>query len=202
MRPLRDMKFWGSVEKLMNVEKPVPTAEPSAKEAPVTPEQKESDSMAMMKRDESSNNAGAPSDLSLGRGARFEGKLTFEGTVRIDAIFIGSIITNDVLVVGEHARIDAEITCGTIIVYGEVNGNVRAKTAVEIHQSAKMRSEIETPSLAVEKGALFQGSVQMEPRTKVAAAPKAAASAQAPVEVESIAAAARVSEVRPAPAAK
>ena len=203
MRPLRDMKFWGSVEKLMNVEKPVPTAEPSAKEAPVTPEQKESDSMAMLKRDESPINAGAQSDLLLGRGARFEGKLTFEGTVRIDTTFIGSITTNDVLVVGEHARIDAEITCGTIIVYGEVNGNIRAKTAVEIHQSAKVRSEIETPSLAVEKGALFQGSVQMEPRTKVAAVPKPTApSVQAPVEVESLAAAARASEVRPVPAAK
>lgn len=160
--------------------------------------------MAMLKRDESSNNAGAQSDLLLGRGARFEGKLTFEGTVRIDATFIGSITTNDVLVVGEHARIDAEISCGTIIVYGEVNGNIKAKTAVEIHNSAKVHSELETPTLTVEKGAFFQGSVLMEPRTKVvAAAPKVAApSPQAPVEVESIAAAARASEVRPAPAAK
>ena len=203
MRTFRDMKFWGSIEKAGNVEKPVSTAEPSAKAPPVTPEQKESDSMAMLKRDESSNNAGAQSDLLLGRGARFEGKLTFEGTVRIDATFIGSITTNDVLVVGEHARIDAEITCGTIIVYGEVNGNIKAKTAVEIHQSAKVHSELETPSLVVEKGALFQGSVHMEPHAKVAAMPKpAVVSAPAPVEVETIAAAARATEVRPAPAAK
>src|SRR5262249_19116083 len=133
----------------------------------------------------------------------FEGKLTFEGTVRIDATFIGSITTNDVLVVGEHARIDAEITCGTIIVYGEVNGNIKAKTAVEIHQSAKVHSELETPWLVVEKGALFQGSVHMEPHAKVAAMPKpAVVSAPAPVEVETIAAAARATEVRPAPAAK
>jgi len=44
---------------------------------------------------------------------RFEGKLTFAGTVRIDASFVGTIVTNDVLVVGEAARIDANITCGT-----------------------------------------------------------------------------------------
>ncbi len=77
-----------------------------------------------------------------------------------------SIITNDVLVVGEAARIDANITCGTIVVHGEVNGNIHAKTAVEIRQSAKLRGDIETSSLVVEKGALFQGACKMEPGGK------------------------------------
>ncbi len=130
--------------------------------------------MAMLKRDELPNNPGAPSDLLLGRGAKFEGKLTFEGTVRIDATFIGSIVTNDVLVVGEAARIDANITCGTIVVHGEVNGNVHAKTAVEIRHSAKLRGDLETPALVVEKGALFQGACRMEPGAK-APPPKAIA---------------------------
>src|SRR4030081_2114585 len=95
-------------------------------------------------------------DLLLGRGVRFEGKLTFAGTVRIDATFVGSIVTNDVLVVGEGARIDAEISCGTIVVHGEVNGNVQAKSGVEIRATGKLRGDIDTPSLVIEKGALFQ----------------------------------------------
>lgn len=191
------MKFWN------NAEKPVSTGEPSAKPTPTSPEQqKESDSMAMLKRDEPSISTGASSDLLLGRGARFEGKLSFEGTVRIDASFVGSITTNDVLVVGEHARIDADISCGTVVVHGEVNGNVKAKTAVEIHHTAKVRGELETPSLSVEKGALFQGSVQMEPRTKSAASKVTAASTQASsIDVDTIAAAARASDARPTPAA-
>ena len=73
---------------------------------------------------------------------RFEGKLTFAGTVRIDASFVGTIVTNDVLVVGEAARIDATITCGTIVVHGEVNGNILAKTGVEIHGSGKVRGDL------------------------------------------------------------
>ena len=117
------------------------------------------------------------SDLLLGRGARFEGKLTFEGTVRIDARFTGSIVTNDVLVVGEAGRIDADITCGTIIVHGEVNGNVKAKTAVEILHTGKVRGDLETPSLVVQKGALFHGASKMEPGAK-AAPMKAAATAK------------------------
>lgn len=122
--------------------------------------------MAMLKRDEFPNIPAAPSDLLLGRGTRFEGKLTFEGTVRIDATFIGFIITNDVLVVGEAARIDAQITCGTIIIHGEVNGNIQAKTAVEIRQGGKLRGDIETGSLAIEKGSFFQGACRMESGAK------------------------------------
>jgi len=109
---------------------------------------------------------GASSDLLLGAGAEFEGKLTFKGTVRIDARFKGSIVTNDVLVVGEHALIDAEITCGTVVVEGEVNGNIKAKSAVELHKSAKVRGNVETSSLSVEKGAFLQGEMKMGPAEK------------------------------------
>ena len=57
--------------------------------------------MAMLKRDELTSVPAATGDLNalLGRGSEFEGKLTFEGTVRIDGKFTGTIVTNDVLVV-------------------------------------------------------------------------------------------------------
>jgi len=115
----------------------------------------------------------APNDLLLGRGVRFEGKLTFAGTVRIDASFVGTIITDDVLVVGDAARIDANITCGTIVVHGEVNGNIQAKSGVEIHSTAKVRGDLETASLVIEKGAFFQGASRMDP-AKAARAKSAA----------------------------
>ncbi|OFV89985.1 MAG: hypothetical protein A3J75_02770 [Acidobacteria bacterium RBG_16_68_9] len=106
------------------------------------------------------------SDLLIGVGAEFEGKLTFKGTVRIEARFKGSIVTDDILIVGEHARIEAEITCGTVVVYGEVTGNIKAKSEVELHKPAKVRGDIEAPSLLVEKGAMFQGAVRMEHATR------------------------------------
>ena len=129
--------------------------------------EKERTPMAMItKREETASTGAAAGDLLLGEGAEFEGKLTFAGTVRIDAKFKGSIFTNDVLVVGEHARIDADITCGTVVVYGEVNGNIKAKTAVELHHPAKLRGNVESPSLAIDKGVLFQGESKMAPADK------------------------------------
>jgi len=120
--------------------------------------------MAMLKRDDLSTPAAASSDLNalLGRGSEFDGKLTFEGTVRIDGKFTGTIVTNDVLVVGEGAKISAEINCGTLIIHGEVQGNVRAKTLIELHQPARVRGNLETPALMIEKGVIFEGQCKME----------------------------------------
>jgi len=129
-----------------------------------SPQREERKPMAMLKRDEVSSTPGTSGDLNalLGRGSEFEGKLTFEGTVRIDGKFTGTIMTGDVLVIGEGAKVSAEITCGTIIVHGEVQGNVRAKNAVELHHPAKMRGNVESPSLMVEKGVIFEGQSKME----------------------------------------
>ena len=75
----------------------------------------------------------------LGRGSEFEGKLTFEGTVRIDGKLSGEIFSEDVLVVGEGAMVNAEIDVGVIIVEGNVTGNIRAKRAVELHARARVK---------------------------------------------------------------
>ncbi len=101
----------------------------------------------------------------LGRGSEFEGKLTFEGTVRIDGKLSGEIFTDDVLVVGEGAEVSAEIDAGTIIIEGHVVGNVRAKRAVEIHAPGRVRGNIVTPSLFIDKGVIFEGNCQMEAAT-------------------------------------
>lgn len=118
--------------------------------------------MSTTKSDDLPASVGNSSDLRLGAGVEFDGKLTFKGTVRIDAKFKGSIVTDDVLVVGERARIDADIACGTVIVEGEVNGSIRAKSAVELRRTARVRGDIETPSLSVESGVFLHGSVKME----------------------------------------
>ena len=102
----------------------------------------------------------------LGRGSEFDGKLAFEGTVRIDGTFTGEITTSDTLIVGDGATVTAEITCGTILVHGEVNGNIKATQAVELHTPARVKGDITTPSLMVEKGVVWTGRSQMEESAK------------------------------------
>jgi cytoskeletal protein CcmA (bactofilin family) len=128
------------------------------------PAEKETTGMAMLKREDLAPMAPVTSDLNalLGRGSEFDGKLTFDGTVRIDGKFTGSIVTKDVLVVGEGAVVTAEIDCGTIIVHGQIVGNVRARVGVELHSPARVKGNIEAPMLMVEKGVTFDGQTKME----------------------------------------
>src|SRR3954462_13716933 len=98
----------------------------------------------------------------LGRASEFEAKLSFEGTVRIDGKLTGEIFTDDVLIIGEGAEVQAEINVGSIIIEGSVQGNITAKRSVEIHTPGRVRGNITTPSLQIEKGVLFDGNCQME----------------------------------------
>jgi cytoskeletal protein CcmA (bactofilin family) len=98
----------------------------------------------------------------LGRGSEFEGKLTFEGTVRVDGKIRGEIFSDDILVVGEGAEVQAEISVGVVIVEGSVTGNIRAQRAVELHAPARVKGNIVTPSLFIDKGVLFEGNCKMD----------------------------------------
>ena len=98
----------------------------------------------------------------LGEGAEFQGKLVFEGRVRIDGRFEGTISTDDVLIVGPAAEIRAEVDVGTLIVRGgTVFGQVRARRLVEIYAPAKVHADIEAPQLFLDKGATFEGRCTM-----------------------------------------
>ena len=100
----------------------------------------------------------------LGRGTQFEGKLHFEGRVRIDGVFKGEIRSDDTLVVGDGADIHAEIDVATVIVRGGVvHGNIRARTAIELYAPGKVIGNLHTPSLFVDRGVEFQGSCRMDP---------------------------------------
>lgn len=118
----------------------------------------------MSRREEMSN---AEINALLGRGSSFEGKLTFEGTVRIEGAFSGEIHTKDTLVIGQGAEVKAQIFAGNVVVSGgTVTGNIHAKQMIELEKEAKIRGDLHTPSLKIEKGVIFVGSCKMENLTE------------------------------------
>jgi cytoskeletal protein CcmA (bactofilin family) len=97
----------------------------------------------------------------LGRGAEFEGKLTFHGTVRIDGHVKGEISGDGNLIVGEEALIEADMHASYIVITGEVRGNIIADQRVDISAPAKVFGNIRAPSVVMDQGALFWGETQM-----------------------------------------
>lgn len=102
----------------------------------------------------------------LGKGSDFEGKLTFEGAVRIQGTFKGEVFSDDVLIVGEGARVEAEIDIGEIIIQGTVIGNIRATRAIEIQAPGRVKGDLTTPSLKIDRGVVFEGRSFMEDAAK------------------------------------
>lgn len=99
----------------------------------------------------------------LDRGCSFRGKLTFDGSVQINGDFEGEIFSDGTLIVGPEARVNAKISVSTLVVYGQVHGEIDAKSKIEMHTPAKVRANLSTPRLSMEEGVLFLGQCHMEP---------------------------------------
>src|SRR5688500_5548087 len=121
---------------------------------------------ALSKKDESSYAQNLNVDdihTILGPESAFEGKLVFNnGTVRIDGTFKGDIRTANTLIIGETAHVEAIIEAGSLVITGEVVGDVKAKRSVAIEKPGRLRGTIITPELMIEKGVIFEGSCKME----------------------------------------
>ncbi len=100
----------------------------------------------------------------LDRGARFEGKLEFDDTFRIDGILKGTVISPRELVVGDGAVVEGEIRVARLAVSGTVRGVVFATERIEVHAGARVQAELHTPALTVEEGAIIQGPVETGPQ--------------------------------------
>jgi len=102
----------------------------------------------------------------LDQATSVTGELQFSGTLRVDGNFHGSINTGDILVVGEHAVIQADIKVGEIEIYGCVLGNLEVKRRIEIYPTGRVRGDIQTPVLIVNPGATFDGRSRMSGETE------------------------------------
>ena len=98
----------------------------------------------------------------VGEGVEFEGALTFnDGTVRIDGKLGGKVNTKDTLVIGETGRIAAEITAGTVICKGKIEGTINASKKVELISSSHVIGDVRTPVLIMEMGSVIDGNCHM-----------------------------------------
>ncbi|KJU85067.1 protein containing DUF583 [Candidatus Magnetobacterium bavaricum] len=107
----------------------------------------------------------------IGCGVSIQGKLSFDGVLRIDGVFEGEIDATGTLVVGEEGVLKSTIKVDTAIISGEVRGIVEAIRKVELHARAKMYGEIRTPVIVVYTGALFVGECLMANQSDLASQP-------------------------------
>ena len=97
----------------------------------------------------------------LGEDTIFNGSLNFDGTVRIGGKFEGQVTTKDTLIIGETGHLMAEISAGTVICMGRVEGTIVASKKVEIHSTSKILGNIKSPAIDIELGGILDGNCDM-----------------------------------------
>jgi|ADurb_Total_1213_FD_contig_31_1071715_length_742_multi_7_in_0_out_0_1 cytoskeletal protein CcmA (bactofilin family) len=97
----------------------------------------------------------------LGNGTTFEGVLKFSGTVRIDGVFTGEVDADGVVIIGDTAKVNAQIHADTIIIHGEMHGEVHADKSLQLKAGGKLFGNVKTSSLVIENGVIFDGHCQM-----------------------------------------
>ncbi|HXD32071.1 MAG TPA: polymer-forming cytoskeletal protein [Pyrinomonadaceae bacterium] len=105
----------------------------------------------------------------VGSGTVVTGEASFKAMMRIDGQLSGRITSSGgTLVIGTNGRVDANIEVSVAQVHGTVNGDIIATQRLELGRSAKVSGNIQTPSLMIEQGAIFEGSCKMTAVTAAA----------------------------------
>lgn len=94
-------------------------------------------------------------------GTRFRGELEFDTTFRVEGRVEGSVVSSGTLVVGEGGEVDGEIRVGQIFISGTVRGTVQATRRIQLCAQGKAFADLETPSLVIEDGGIFDGRCVM-----------------------------------------
>lgn len=93
--------------------------------------------------------------------AVWEGKLTTNGNLRVEGTVHGEVQTTATVFVAANAHLDGTIRAGSVVVAGEVEGQVQCSERLEVLPGGSARGEIETATLVVHEGAFIDSRFQM-----------------------------------------
>ncbi len=104
----------------------------------------------------------------VGNGTAVTGEATFKAMLRVDGNLSGRISSSSgTLIVGSNGKVDANIEVAVAVVHGTVNGDIIATQRLELGRAAKVNGNIQTPSLVIEQGGIFEGSCKMLKMTEI-----------------------------------
>jgi cytoskeletal protein CcmA (bactofilin family) len=111
--------------------------------------------------------------VNIGKSVVIKGELNGSEDLTIEGHVEGTIqLREHVLTIGPNGRIKAQVFAKSVIVLGEVTGNVTASDKVDIRDNGSVDGDIISPRVAIAEGAHFRGSVDMQRKGQPMPAPK------------------------------
>ena len=113
--------------------------------------------------------------MHIGKSVVIKGELAGSEDLTIEGQVEGTIqLREHVLTIGPNGKIKAQVFAKSVIVLGEVQGNVTATEKVDIRDNGSVDGDIVSPRMAIAEGAHFRGSVDMQRKATGAPAPQGA----------------------------
>jgi len=106
-------------------------------------------------------------DTVIGHSIKIEGDLVSNGSIIVEGEVTGSVATEQVLRVGEKAKVKAEVKAREAFVSGKVDGNVNVSDKLELSETAEVNGDIQARVLTIAAGAVFNGKCTMTGTTSV-----------------------------------
>lgn len=100
---------------------------------------------------------GAHAMVVIPAGAEFEGTLVLPMPARIDGRVLGRVLAESDVWVGEGGFVGADLAGDRIVVAGTVQGDVCARTSIELHATGRVLGGLTAPSLCLAEGAIVDG---------------------------------------------
>ena len=133
--------------------------------------------------------------VNIGKSVVIKGELSGSEDLTIEGQVDGKIeLRQNVLTIGPNGKIKAQVFAKSVVILGEVTGNVTASEKVDIRDNGSVDGDIAAPRVAIAEGAHFRGSIDMQ-RAGAGAGARAEAEADQKADAKPAAAAAQ-----PAPA--
>jgi cytoskeletal protein CcmA (bactofilin family) len=119
--------------------------------------------------------------VNIGQSIHIKGELTGNEDLTIEGKVEGKVFLKDHnLTVGANGKIVAEVQAKTVMVLGEVTGNITADDKVEVAATGTMRGDIQAPRVVLADGARFKGAIDMDTAKKASVSASPSMSAPAP----------------------
>jgi cytoskeletal protein CcmA (bactofilin family) len=103
------------------------------------------------------------STVNIGKSVVIKGELSGSEDLTIEGQVDGKIeLRQNVLTIGPNGKIKAQVFAKSVIILGEVTGNVTANEKVDIRDNGSVDGDIAAPRVAIAEGAHFRGSIDMQ----------------------------------------
>jgi cytoskeletal protein CcmA (bactofilin family) len=101
--------------------------------------------------------------VNIGKSVIIKGELTGSEDLTIEGHVEGKIeLRQNVLTIGPNGRIKAQVFAKSVVILGEVTGNVTASEKVDLRDNGSVDGDIAAPRVAIAEGAHFRGSIDMQ----------------------------------------